>query len=205
MKYPHLFEPIMLGNKQFRNRIFGAPIGLEYYPNEKMHPGDEFIAFYERKARGGAATVSIGSVMADQLNFSGNVIHSMAVYGELDKWNIKVSTSTRVVSIDKRGVCGEFVGHRYSVPKPCETLKKGMLESAVMKAASSIQGEEGTARIFEADTVIYALGQASLREEVNKLRDCAPIFYELGDCVDPKNVYEANSTAYTIDRDIGMY
>ena len=64
-KYKNLFSPIVLANKQFRNRIFAAPIGLEYYFSERHHPGDDFIAFYERKAAGGVATVSIGSAMAD--------------------------------------------------------------------------------------------------------------------------------------------
>jgi 2,4-dienoyl-CoA reductase-like NADH-dependent reductase (Old Yellow Enzyme family) len=63
--YKTLFSPIVLGKTQFRNRIFAAPIGLEYYPSENLHPGDDFIAFYERKAQGGAATVCIGSAMAD--------------------------------------------------------------------------------------------------------------------------------------------
>lgn len=64
-KFEQLFSPVVLGNRQFRNRIFAAPIGLEYYPDERLHPGDEFIAYFERKAQGGAATVSIGSAMAD--------------------------------------------------------------------------------------------------------------------------------------------
>jgi len=64
-KFEHLFSPITLGGTRFRNRIFAAPIGLEYYPAGNLHPGDDFIAFYERKAQGGAATVSIGSAAAD--------------------------------------------------------------------------------------------------------------------------------------------
>lgn len=143
--------------------------------------------------------------MSDQLNFSGNVIHSMAVYNELPKWKIQVVTSTRAVKIDKSGVTGEFVGKRCAQPAVCETLKKGMLESVVTNAANSRIAEEGKTSVFEADTVVYALGQVPLRKEANQLRACAPIFYELGDCVEPKNVYAANSTAYTIARDIGMY
>ena len=65
-RFPHLFSPITLAGVRFRNRIFSAPLGLEYYPSDNLHPGDDFIAFYERKARGGAATVCVGSVMADE-------------------------------------------------------------------------------------------------------------------------------------------
>ena len=64
-RYENLFSPVVLGHTQFRNKIFAAPIGMEYYPSERIHPGDDFIAFFERKAEGGVATVCIGSAMAD--------------------------------------------------------------------------------------------------------------------------------------------
>jgi 2,4-dienoyl-CoA reductase-like NADH-dependent reductase (Old Yellow Enzyme family) len=64
-RFPHVFEPIILGNTRFKNRIFAAPLGLEYNPADNCHPGDDFIAFYERKAQGGAAHRVRGSVMAD--------------------------------------------------------------------------------------------------------------------------------------------
>ena len=53
-KFPHLFEPIVLGNQIFRNRIFNAPTGVELDP--LFYSG----AYYERKAIGGAATVCLG-------------------------------------------------------------------------------------------------------------------------------------------------
>jgi 2,4-dienoyl-CoA reductase-like NADH-dependent reductase (Old Yellow Enzyme family) len=63
-KYPHLFAPIRLGDTVFRNRYFAAPVGYEYL-SCKNYPLEETIAFYERKAMGGAATVNIGSAFAD--------------------------------------------------------------------------------------------------------------------------------------------
>ena len=54
-KYPHLFEPIVLGNQVFRNRIFGAPTGNEFDPQSVA------ASYYERKAAGGVATVTLGS------------------------------------------------------------------------------------------------------------------------------------------------
>ncbi|MBQ3399780.1 MAG: NADH:flavin oxidoreductase, partial [Lachnospiraceae bacterium] len=65
-KYDHLLAPVTLAKTQFRNRIFCAPVGLEYYPSDNLHPGDDFIAFFERKAQGGAATVCVGSAVADE-------------------------------------------------------------------------------------------------------------------------------------------
>ena len=58
-------------------------------------------------------------------------------------------------------------------------------------------------RTIEADTVIYAIGQKPLREEAHALSDCAREFYAIGDCVDPKSIYEATSVAYQIATDIG--
>lgn len=59
LKYPHLFSPIKLGNVTFRNRIFAAPTG-----NSGIAPPEylkrEYTAFYELRARGGAASVSLG-------------------------------------------------------------------------------------------------------------------------------------------------
>ncbi|SHI11037.1 2,4-dienoyl-CoA reductase [Sporobacter termitidis DSM 10068] len=64
------------------------------------------------------------------------------------------------------------------------------------------EGPEGQ-ELFEADTVIYAIGQKPLREEADALRFAAPEFYQIGDCLTPKNITEATRAAYNIARDIG--
>ena len=63
-KYPHLFSPIQVGNVLFRNRIFASPTGLQY-STSKNRPITPGIAYYERKAKGGAASVCIGDAMVD--------------------------------------------------------------------------------------------------------------------------------------------
>jgi 2,4-dienoyl-CoA reductase-like NADH-dependent reductase (Old Yellow Enzyme family) len=63
-KYPHLFSSIQLGNTVFRNRYFAAPVGYGYFSSQN-YPLDETIAFFERKAVGGAATVNVGSASPD--------------------------------------------------------------------------------------------------------------------------------------------
>lgn len=63
-KYPHLFSPITVGNTLFRNRIFASPTGLQY-STSKNRPLTPSIAYYERKAIGGAASVCIGDAMVD--------------------------------------------------------------------------------------------------------------------------------------------
>lgn len=63
MKYPHLFEPIMIGNTLFKNRIFSAPLGHPDTINGRF--SDDVIAFFERRAMGGAAVVTLGEAVVD--------------------------------------------------------------------------------------------------------------------------------------------
>ena len=63
-------------------------------------------------------------------------------------------------------------------------------------------GPEGE-MFVEADTVIYAVGQKSLENEVEELRFCAPEFYSIGDCSMPANIAKATKEGYYAARDIG--
>ena len=64
-KYPHLFSSIQLGNTVFRNRIFSSPTGV-WYCDPEHRPIPETMAYYERKAKGGAASINIGeSIVCD--------------------------------------------------------------------------------------------------------------------------------------------
>lgn len=143
--------------------------------------------------------------MANSLNFSGNIIHSMAINNEIERYGIQVITSTKATEVNERGVVGEFVGDAFSPEPLCETITQGMLTSVVTQGSKDQNVKVGDKKFYESDTVIYALGMVPLREEANELRECAPLFYQLGDCVEPKNILVANSTAYTIARDIGRY
>jgi 2,4-dienoyl-CoA reductase-like NADH-dependent reductase (Old Yellow Enzyme family)/thioredoxin reductase len=64
LKYPHLYEPIRLGNTLFRSRIFAAPTGCLDLSHGGI-PTPSAIAYYERKAIGGAAAVTIGDCIVD--------------------------------------------------------------------------------------------------------------------------------------------
>jgi 2,4-dienoyl-CoA reductase-like NADH-dependent reductase (Old Yellow Enzyme family) len=143
--------------------------------------------------------------MSNRLNFSGNVVHSMAINNEIERLNISIITSTKAEEINSRGVVGAYVGDQYSPAPMCQTIAKGILQSVINDIKAGAPSEIGTRKLYEADTVIYALGQVPLRDEAACLRDYAPLFYQIGDCVDARNVYVANATAYTIARDIGRY
>ena len=63
-KYPNLFSPVEVAGTLFKNRIFASPTGLQY-STSKNRPITPGIAYYERKALGGAASVCIGDAMVD--------------------------------------------------------------------------------------------------------------------------------------------
>ena len=63
---------------------------------------------------------------------------------------------------------------------------------------------EGEVR-YDAETVIYAVGQRPLTAETKALYDCAPRFYPIGDCVTPKTISDATLTGMSVARDLGRY
>jgi len=63
-KYPHLFAPLTVRGKTFKNRFFSAPNANSYV--EEGHPNDYYIQYMEEKARGGAGMVVISEVPVDE-------------------------------------------------------------------------------------------------------------------------------------------
>ena len=61
-KYPHLSAPITLGRTTFRNRMFSAPMGGTDITNDGCI-GPKSTAFYELRAKGGAAAVTVSECM----------------------------------------------------------------------------------------------------------------------------------------------
>ena len=114
--------------------------------------------------------------MMDHLGDGGNFLHMIGLEVQIAKYNIGINLSTKAAEINGKGVVG--------VP---------------------VNGEADDEKLFEADTVIYALGQRPLYAEASALRFSAPAFYQIGDCNVPKNVSAATSAAYTIAKDIGVY
>lgn len=61
-KYINLCKPITIGNVTFRNRMFSAPMsGAEITPECTI--GSKSTAFYELRAKGGAAAVTVSELM----------------------------------------------------------------------------------------------------------------------------------------------
>ena len=90
-------------------------------------------------------------------------------------------------------------------------IKKRGLDIAFNTKAKNITStgvvceSDGFEMTYNADTIIYAIGQSSLRDEAIALGGCAPEFYMIGDCVSSRNITDATSEAFLIARNIGRF
>ena len=73
----------------------------------------------------------------------------------------------------------------------------------ISQSGAAASGPDGNIEI-PADTVVYATGQAPLVDEAFALNDCAKEFYQIGDCVAPRNIMNATHTGFTAAYDIGV-
>ena len=67
-KYPHLSSPFTIRGITFRNRIFTTPTGLTYPDEYSGAPDFRTVLFYEKKARGGAASVTYGETPVNNVD-----------------------------------------------------------------------------------------------------------------------------------------
>ena len=109
--------------------------------------------------------------MLPALSTGGNVLHEIALEGEIGRLEVGIYLSTMAQEITDKGI-------QVKLPS----------------------GEE---KFFDADTVIYATGQRPLWDEAKTLAACSPEFYQIGDCVAPKNIYAATQQAMHIARNLG--
>ena len=61
-KFPHLCSPITIEGRTFSNRMFSAPMGGTDITNDGCI-GPKSTAFYELRAKGGAAAVTVSECM----------------------------------------------------------------------------------------------------------------------------------------------
>lgn len=82
-KYPHLCQPITLGNITFRNRMFASPIGATDIDKDCV-PGERTRAFYELRAKGGAAAVTMSELVVHPETDGSHMLHlDIATVGSL--------------------------------------------------------------------------------------------------------------------------
>ena len=62
--FPRLLSPLKIGNVVFKNRMFGSPVNSAEVVLDGQ-PSLEAVAYFERKAMGGAAAITYGEVDVD--------------------------------------------------------------------------------------------------------------------------------------------
>jgi len=111
-KYPHLTSPITIGRTTFRNRMFSAPMGGWDISKEGCI-GTGSRAFYELRAKGGAAAVTVSECMVHPETDGSQAFH-------LDRsiWNSLQSFTLAADAIKRHGAVaslelshsGQFAG-----------------------------------------------------------------------------------------------
>lgn len=61
-KYEHLLSPIKLGNRVLKNRMISTPSGMHLNRASEPFPTDTLFAYYEGKARNGAAMMTVNGM-----------------------------------------------------------------------------------------------------------------------------------------------
>ncbi|MFI3249581.1 MAG: hypothetical protein R3Y07_01295 [Eubacteriales bacterium] len=85
-KYPNLSSPIRIGAKEFRNRMFSAPMGGTDITDD-CSVGPRTQGFYELRAIGGAAAVTVSELVVHPDTDASHMYHiDLAVAGNLAGW-----------------------------------------------------------------------------------------------------------------------
>ena len=92
-RYPHLFEPIRIGNLRLKNRIIAAPTSPSMITAEG-HMTPEMCAYLEEKAKGGAAVVTYGEAIVHSATGKS---HNKQL--QLDSFGVKqmLTEATRII------------------------------------------------------------------------------------------------------------
>ena len=162
-------------------------LGAEDLYNHPEKAGDRLIII-----GGGLVGIELGVFIAARKGMSGTApdplkqVSIIEVLDELTTDPFGMHSAALMFQIEKLGV-RVYLGAKVS----------GISDGGVL--FENVNGKQ----MLPADTVVYATGQKPLREEAFALSRCAPEFYQIGDCLTPRNIVTANQEAYTAARSIG--
>jgi 2,4-dienoyl-CoA reductase-like NADH-dependent reductase (Old Yellow Enzyme family)/thioredoxin reductase len=81
------------------------------------------------------------------------------------------------------------------VPKHAKVFTSAKC-NGVSEASVSYLDAEGVEHFVPADTVILSAGMRARKDLAESFRDCAPLFFRLGDCMTPKNIRVCTRSAF---------
>jgi len=150
-RFPKLFTPMKLGPYMLKNRIESAPMGMHGTPEGYITP--EGTAYYELRAKGGAAIVSLGESMVD----SGGTSHGRV--NPLDDPGILPSLINTTDAIKRHGAVASIellhAGIRSGTPRPDDPVYGP-------SAGTSFYGKQ-----------IIEMGETEIEQAVNAFGDAA--------------------------------
>ncbi len=119
--------------------------------------------------------------MLPALSYGAAGVHGALLDLKIVEYGITVELGTKAVEITDKGVIGVPAG------------------------GTAGEGPDGQRRFFGADTVVYAVGLRPEWDLADALRGSAGEFYQVGDCLLPRNMLMANQEGYCAAKDIGRY
>ena len=125
---------------------------------------------------------------------------------ELAIWLAQMGHTVEIIEMaDRPGVDLDdypMLGYRFELEDL--GLKIHLSTKAVLIDGTGVYTECGGEKgHFQADTVIYAVGQKPRAAETDRLAFCAQEFHAIGDCIRPDCILTATTLAYSAARDIG--
>ena len=107
---------------------------------------------------------------------------------------------TIIEMLDEVALDGNFL-HRAAVMVELGkdvNVVTGTQGKAISEEGMRCVDSDGKEKLYKADTIVCAVGQKSLTPIVDQLRNTAPEFYYIGDCVKPQRVKDAISSGYHV-------
>lgn len=98
-----------------------------------------------------------------------------------------------------------MIGIKIEVQKRSVKILTDTATKAVLADGVVCVGKDGSEVFVEADSVINATGMTPRHDEVAALRECAPEFHVIGDCVMPRNIGDAVREGYKAAMLVGTF
>ena len=80
-------------------------------------------------------------------------------------------------------------------PKHCDVHLNAIC-TEITQSGVKYRGVDGAECIIEADTVIFSVGMRSRIDAAEEFRECAPVFFRIGDCLNAGNIRICTRTAF---------
>jgi pyruvate/2-oxoglutarate dehydrogenase complex dihydrolipoamide dehydrogenase (E3) component len=125
---------------------------------------------------------------------------------ELGIYLKNLGKDVEIVEMADKLNCGDNMVHEMGVK--AEIKRIGLPAHTSMRALKidsdgvSCQGPDGEV-FYPADHVVIAAGMKGRQEEAIAFAQAAPLFYQIGDCLAVKNIYEANRLGYNAAMELG--